>query len=329
MVFRAFISCRFPVDEDIRAISQMLGGEFTPYISEEPKIGNLAHSIREKIRQADCLVAIAKNASSSFMQNEIAMAYGMGKPVVAIYHEEVVVDGILPSLCTWVSFKDLRDCSEKIPHLKRVLIDKLNSDFLLSGGPEELFTSFSKLGILGVYPSRGNALNDFFRFWKTAKEIVIVGSTLEGFRKGFGIDPRELLGEKLQGSSDVRIRILLTHPDFIAFREKQERAEISKELEHCRKELAAIKDQAKAGDRLMWRFFRGAPTCFMIAADDFMVLNPYLYMQSAIFNFSLILKNTDSELDIYKRYKKYHFEHAWTHSELTSEESELPDSGGK
>ncbi|HKH44545.1 MAG TPA: hypothetical protein VKM72_07770 [Thermoanaerobaculia bacterium] len=325
MRFRAFISCRFPVHDDVRAIANMLEGEFEAYISEEPKIGVLAYALKDKIAESDCLVVIAldSDGDSAFVQGEIAMAHTLGKPVVAICREGVEIGGILPQLCTWATFKDLRDCSVQIPRLKEEIIGKLSSAFLIPGGPQALLASASKLGILGVYPSRAAAFLEFFRFWEQGHEISIVASTLEGFRKGLGIDPRELLGKKLQASADTKIRLLLTHPEFISYREKQEGAEngvIKSELKRCRQELVKIRKSHRARERLTWRFFKGAPTCFMIATGDFMLLNPYLYMQPGIFNFSLLLRNTGSDIDIYRRYKKYHFEDAWAHPTLSAED---------
>ena len=234
-----------------------------PYISDEPKVGNLAYALKERLQEADCLVVIAKDVDSPFIQNEIALAYGMGKPIAAIYHESVEVRGILPLLCTWVTFKNLQDCSPQVARLKDELAAKLEAGYVIPGGPESLLTSATSLGILGVYPNRAAAFNDFARFWERENEISIVASTLEGFRKGIGIDPRELLMDKLKNVEETRMRILLTHPDFISFRERQERVEIRKELDHCRKELREIHERSDAGDRLTWRFFQGAPTCFM------------------------------------------------------------------
>ena len=327
MMFRAFLSCKFPVHEDVHAIARMLETEFTAYISDEPKIGSLPYLIKEKISEADCLIAIAIDGDSPFIQNEIAIAYALGKPIAAICKAGVEFRGILPDLCTWISYNDLRDCIPEIPRLKQELLNKLSSAYLIPGGPENLLVSATAFGMLGVYPSRATGFHQFMRFWDREKDIAIVASTLEGFRKGIGLDPSELLGDKLRDQRDSRIRILLTHPDLVSNREQQEKIRkdsISLELHNCREQLFEIQRVCSAGDRLTWKFFKGAPTCFMIAAGDFMLLNPYLYMQSAIFNFSLIVRNTKSKLDIYNRYKKYHFELAWNDSGLASSEAETP-----
>jgi hypothetical protein len=304
----------------------MLEGEFTPYISEEPKIDSLPRALNDKISQADCLIVIAVDGVTPFIQNEVGMAHALGKPIAAICRKGVEVGGILLHSCAHVIFENLHDCAAKIPDLKAELLSKLRSSFLVPGGPEALLESATRLGVLGVHPSRATAFHGFLRFWEQARDVAIVSSTLEGFRKGLGIDPRELLGEKLQSNPEATIRILLTHPDFISYRERQEGIEegsIKDELQRCHRELLKIWERYRAGKRLAWRFFKGAPTCFMIASEDFMLLNPYLYMQAGYFNFSLILRNTRSRLDIYRRYKEYHFEEAWNHPELSIESTAL------
>jgi hypothetical protein len=219
-----------------------------------------------------------------------------------------------------LTYKNLQDCSKQIPDLKKALIDQL-SKYRLPGGPDKLLTDLGRLGILGLYPDRASGFRQFLRFWDIEDDIAIAGSTLEGFRKALGVDPRKLLEKKLRGSPKSRIRILLTHPSLISYREKQEEAKqgaIGAELAESQRQLVSIRQNCKAGDRLAWKFFRGAPTCFMISAGDYMLLNPYLYMQSAIFNFSLIVWNTGSDFDIYNRYDEYHFERAWANSKLSS-----------
>lgn len=322
--FRAFLSCHLPANNEVKSIANMLEREFEPYICDEPQPGQLPEILTNKIRECDCLIVVALDSDSAFIQNEIGTALALGKPVAAIIREGVQLGGILRYLCTSITYVTLEDCLARIPSLKDNLIAKLTSGFSIRGGPQGFLASADELGLLGVYHSRAAAFQDFFRFWKQGTDIAIVASTLEGFRKGLGLDPRELLGEKLR--SRARIRILLTHPDFISYREQQEgtaKGSIKKELKRCHKELFTIRDIHAAEERLTWRFFRGAPTCFMIATDEFMLLNPYLYMQPALFNFSLVARNTGSELDIYGRYMRHHFEAAWNHPSLSLRKQEL------
>lgn len=329
MRYRAFISCRFPVDAKVRAIAEMLRDEITPVFSEAPKIGNLAFNLKQQIQDADCVIVIATDDCSPFVQNEIGMAYALGKPTAAIKARAVKLDGIQQYLSTWLTFSTLADCARQISGLKQTLLNELSSRFLIPGGPDTLLSDLTRLGILGCYPDRASAFRQFLRFWDDETEIAIVGSTLEGFRKCLGVDPRKLLARKLRSNPRTTVRVLLTHPDFVTYRETQEAAPpgiIASELRQTDAELARIQRDCGAGNRLAWRFFRGAPTCFMIMAGDCMLLNPYLYMQAAIFNFSLVVRNTGSEYDIYNRYKEFHLDNAWAHERLAVTLSSPPKS---
>jgi hypothetical protein len=322
MRFKAFISCRLPVTEEVRAITEMLRDEVQPLISDAPKIGNLAYNLKQQIQEADCLIVVATEGEySPFVQNELGMACALGKPITAICKDTVKVTGIQEYLTSWITFHDIIDCAKQIPDLKRTLLTELSSRFLVAGGPDGLLDNLNQLGILGVYPDRASAFRQFLRFWNDENEVVIVGSTLEGFRKCLGVDPRKLLGHKLKNSPKSYIKILLTHSQFVSHRERQEDARegsIKSELAESHRQLSSIRQNCNAGERLTWRYFKGSPTCFMVSAGDFMLLNPYLYMQPGIFNFSLIVRNTGSDFDIFNHYKEFHFESAWSHQELST-----------
>jgi hypothetical protein len=325
MAIQAFISCRFPADEDVKTICEMLQPEVSPYVSQDVKLGSLPHRLRERISSADCLLAIlTEKGSSSFVQNEVGIAFALNKPIFAIYEESVDVAGIQPYLSTFIKYKkdQLTSIARDIASLKVTAATEISSREI-AGAPEELLESLNKNGVQGIYSDRATAFRVFNRVWQREQSIRIVGSTIEGFKRGIGIEAREILLPKLIRDKEATIHILLTHASFGKLREGPEGEQegyITNQIETTTRTLEEIRKEKLVGERLKWRYFKGAPTCFMIMAGNFMLLNPYLYMQAAYFNFSMIVKDTNSPFDIYNHYRQYHFQKAWDSTMLTSEE---------
>lgn len=325
MTVNAFISCRFPIDKDVEKICSMLEPDIVPYISTDVKIGSLPHRLREKIGIADCLIAILTEAgSSAFIQNEVGIAFALNKPIFAIYEQSVDVSGIQPYLSTFIKYdgKDLAASAKQISSLKITAITAIASREI-SGGPEELLEYLTQSGIQGIYPDRATAFRVFMPIWDREGSIRIVGSTIEGFKRGVGIDASELIQSKLEKNPSATIFIILTHASFARYREQPEgepEGYITGQVRRTTEMLQHVAKNTQSGERLKWKFFKGAPTCFMIMAGNFMLLNPYLYMQSAHFNFSMIIKNTNSPFDIFNHYKTYHFQRAWDAQELCTDD---------
>lgn len=330
MPIQAFISCRFPPSGTVDTICKMLQPDVVPYISRDVKEGSLPYRLREKIAAADCLIAIlTEEGSSAFIQNEVGIAFALHKPIFAIYEDRVDVKGIQPYLSTFIKYSSsaLSELANDVLSLKEAITTAVAAREI-SGSTEELLENLSSNGVLGIYPDRSTAFRVFVTLWKQEQNIRIVGSSIEGFKRGIGIEARELLMSKLKDDDAASIRILLTHSSFAKYRESQENeidSYIVAQIRATSSMLLDVREKTKAGNRLQWRFFKGAPTCFMIGAGNFMLLNPYLYMQPAYFNFSLIVKNTKSPFDIFNHYTQYHFQHAWDHKGLTTESSGLDD----
>ncbi len=330
MSIQAFISCRFPLNKIVETICDMLQPNILPYVSKDVKEGSLPHRLREKIATADCLIAIlTEEGSSAFIQNEVGIAYALHKPIFAIYENSVDVKGIQPFLSTFIKYSSgsLSELATDVLSLKEAITTAVAAREI-SGSTEELLENLSSNGVLGIYPDRSTAFRVFDRLWSQEQNIQIVGSSIEGFKRGIGIEARELLMSKLKGNKNSTIKILLTHASMAKYRESQENeidGYIVAQIRATSSMLNDIKEQAAAGERLRWRFFKGAPTCFMICAGNFMLLNPYLYMQPAYFNFSLIVKDTKSHFDIYNHYTQYHFQRAWDSQILSTETSGIDD----
>ena len=323
MAIQAFISCRFPPDDSVKRICTMLQPEIVPYISRDVKLGSLPIRLKEKISKADCLIAIlTKEGSSAFVQNEVGIAFALNKPVFAIYEGSVDVQGIQPYLSTFIKFDGKNEASiaEDILSLKTEISERVASTEL-TGSPQEILDQLHENGVMGIYPDRATAFRAFLTIWDREPEISIVGSTIEGFKRGIGIDVRQFLISKLKESDGSKIKILLTHPSVATYRGKQEQeldGHVINQIRSTDELLKKVSQITKAGERLQWKFFNGTPTCFMIMAGSFMLLNPYLYMQPAYFNFSMIVKDTKSVFDIYNHYKENHFRKAWESDSLVT-----------
>ena len=331
MPIQAFISCRFPVEDTVETICQMLQPDIVPYISRDVKFGTLPHKIRERIAASDCLIVVITEAGSSdFVQNEVGIAFALGKPIFAIYEQRIDVAGIQPYLSTYVKYRseNIGGITTDVLSLKTAIGAEISSREL-GGSPEELLELLSRNGILGIYPDRSTAFRVFEPIWEREQDIKIVGSSTEGFKRGIRIEARELLAGKLaKGDTASTVQILLTHSSFAEYREAQEReldGYIVAQIRATDQMLQDLQKRTDAADRLQWRFFKGAPTCFMIIAGNFMLLNPYLYMQPAYFNFAMIVRDTKSPFDVYSHYSQYHFQRAWDDPSLTTPDSGLND----
>lgn len=194
---------------------------------------------------------------------------------------------------------------------------------------KERLDNMNTNGLVSIHQDRSAAFGVFYPIWCSEPHIRIVGSSLEGFKRGIGIGVEELLRPKLEESEPKRskMQIILTHADVARSREEQEGEEAEYILHQIRattRLLKGLRESTKADDRLQWKYFHGAPTCFMIIAGDYMLLNPYVYMQPAYFNFSMIVKKTKkSVFDIYSRYELYHFTKAWNNLKLCVDDSGL------
>ncbi len=330
MAIKAFISCRFPPSDTVNTLCNMLAPEISAYVSKDVKPGSLPQRLKEKIAARDCLIVIiTEEGSSAFVQNEVGMAFALNKPIFAIYHKSVDVAGIQPFLSTFIQYSsdDLSAIAGEIGSLKVAASAEIASREI-AGAPEELLENLSTNGVQGIYPDRATAFRVFTRLWDREHDIRIVGSTIEGFKRGIGLEARDLIIPKLEGDDKSRVRILLTHASVAGQRERAEKEPegyIVAQVRATTEMLEEMRKRSECGDRLQWKYFQGAPTCFMIIAGSFMLLNPYLYMQAAYFNFSMIVKDTESAFDVYNHYREYHFQRAWDSNILTSED---PGFGG-
>lgn len=184
----------------------------------------------------------------------------------------------------------------------------------------ELLQDMDRLGIRGVYRNRHEALAAFAPFIATAQSICITSSSLLGIRVAAPDDVPTALREK---AGEVPFRILMTDPAFSKLREEQEdrlpgtiKGEIHESVRQAIR-WGVSKDSI--------RFFRGAPTVFMICTPERMVVNGYTYSTEAYktFAFSCAPTSDRSARDVYRQYKESHFDQPWDKG--ISVDEALPD----
>jgi len=179
----------------------------------------------------------------------------------------------------------------------------------------------NELGLVGIYPNRGEALGHFVtpleREIRSGGRLWIVGSSLKGFcTQTIGrIDAVKAVSQALAASCDVRV--LCTHPTQADARAEQEGRKFGAIYLEISVSLANLKEAGLRRQNV--RFSKGAPTVFGICTSDHMLLNPYPYGNEAFLNFSMIVKKTFKD-GIFNRYLQDHFEKSWISGEEVSED---------
>jgi hypothetical protein len=180
----------------------------------------------------------------------------------------------------------------------------------------------TELGVVGAYSNRKDAIESaFYRVMREEDEgIDIVGSTIFGLRGN-----RDATFEKMMellrtkhANSRFHLRILMTHWEFIAFRQDQEKTEKNVARYVISGELRDAVDVIKAnGLEGCLKFYRGSPTCFTIVArgQRQMLLNPYPYQAEAYNSWCIIARDTPG--GIYSRFVQAHVEGPWQNTNLT------------
>jgi hypothetical protein len=127
--FKAFLSCSFSREdrEIIDYFKKLIQAfDIEPLVYDYQEVGRLGDKIKENITKSDCLIAIVTRRkkvldsdhwiSSNWIQQEIAMAHGYGKPIAIFVEEGVAIDGLIAMEERRETFTraDLRKGSEKI-----------------------------------------------------------------------------------------------------------------------------------------------------------------------------------------------------------------------
>jgi transcriptional regulator with XRE-family HTH domain len=169
-----------------------------------------------------------------------------------------------------------------------------------------LLQVIDEMGIRGVYYSRAEALAGFCPFIQQASSICVTASSFLGIRAVAHERVSTLLQER---AAEVDFSILMTHPDVSKWREKQEgrrSGSIKIEIEETVETLKrwGVKDENI-------RFYRGAPTVFMIYTPTRMILNPYTYETEGYRTLTLEVAPTGNPNDVFSQYRDNHFRKPW------------------
>ena len=177
----------------------------------------------------------------------------------------------------------------------------------------DTFQQQSLYGIEGLFLSGGstflNRMIDIIQ--KEKKDIVIVSASMKGlFEKHEFINV--ILNALKQG---VRVDILLSHPEFLYTRNYQEHrsfGDLEAEFFYSLKIiLNSVHTDAAFSKNMRIRVYRGAPTMFMLATSEVMIISPYTHTYSA-YEWPCFLISRESPL--FEKYYSSHFMRAWDSS---------------
>jgi transcriptional regulator with XRE-family HTH domain len=173
-----------------------------------------------------------------------------------------------------------------------------------------LLQAMDKMGMRGVYPNRSEAM-EAFSSWLEKEEnyITIVSSSFVGVMRTASQNVSELLKTKVKKVKSFQI--LMTHPEVSKWREDQEgraSGSIEKEILETVENLVN-----KWGvDEENIKFYRGAPTVFLLLTSQRMLLNPYTYQTEAFKTVTFEVAPTPLNKDsIYNQYFEHHFRRPW------------------
>ncbi len=190
------------------------------------------------------------------------------------------------------------------------------------GHASRLIAQTAEMGLVSIYPNRLEAIeNEFYQtMLEESSGISIVGSTifgLHGYRNVQLANIVNVLQEKAR-KPEFELRLLLTHWNFISYRQDQEKTEkniaryvISKELKQ------AVDLLREAGLENSVRFYRGSPTCFTILCEGqkVMLVNPYAYEREAFNSWTVVFR--EASQGIFTNFKSAHIDQPWRNEQLT------------
>lgn len=154
---RSFLSCSFDAqDQEVfewfRKMMDAL--EFDVLSGEEPTIRSLPEMVRERIRSSQAFVGVLTRRDKiegsdewfppTWVRDEVAMAYSLGKPVAIFAEEGVRVDGIVPQLTKYEIWRRA-DLGRAAPTVVRYLLVLRNG----ISPPEDLSGDLATIRALG------------------------------------------------------------------------------------------------------------------------------------------------------------------------------------
>jgi transcriptional regulator with XRE-family HTH domain len=167
-----------------------------------------------------------------------------------------------------------------------------------------LLQKIDVMGIRDVHPTRSEALTSFLPFLESEQSsICIVASSFLGVTR---VAPEQVATVLSEKATEVKeFKILMTHPEMSQWREKQEgRAPGSIELE-IRESVKLLESWGVRSENI--KFWRGAPTIFLLFTPERMLANPYTYQTEAFKSVTVEIAPTKSRDDVFSQYSMNHF----------------------
>jgi len=184
------------------------------------------------------------------------------------------------------------------------------------------------LGVDAILRNRSEAFHLFVDYLRSEvhqsgpkSRLWIIGSSLQGFDV---VASTITIWDAIDAAVPSGcLRVLLTAPEVSHFREKPE----DRIPGQIKGEIGVALNKLLESHRIPAEFIRlypGSPTVTAIATSTHMFLNPFPYGLSSFHCFSLIVRKTSDETDIYNQYIAAHFEKGWKLSRpLTQEDIAL------
>ncbi len=218
----------------------------------------------------------------------------------------------------------IKDASHQLGILEQIQsrLDGIEHKAEAMVAASKLLQQTSDLGLVNIYATRMDAFEDaFFEVMqREEKGIDVVGSTLFGLKGHHHVTHERvlvLLREKSK-RENFRLRLLLTHWDYISHRQDQEKTEKNITRYVISKELSEAVEVLKShGLTDCVRFYRAAPTCFTVVCrgQGLMLVNPYPYQKEAYNSWTAIFSQTGQRA-VYDVFSEAHFDQPWNNDEL-------------
>ncbi len=272
--------------------------------AHKPQLMDEDAAHREAVREFGLRLKETR-AHLDFTQEEFAKHLGVKRQTLSSWEQGVTT----PDVETVMRLKNM--AKDKVP----VDLGELLGEVRLDSGktplsfPIRLLQTFEMLGIRNAYRSRTDALAAFYAVLeRESRSLSIVCSSFLGVLR---VAPQRVADLLRQKSETLRWQILMTHPDFSRWREKQEirtEGSIAKEIWESVDTLT--KDWGIDEESI--KFYQGAPTVFMLFTPERMLLNPYTYAAEAFKTLTLEIARSENADDIYSQYVVNHFERSWS-----------------
>lgn len=282
-------------------------------------------SMEAKIREVDAELALAESATGQSPR----------EPARSI--DDIMSDILLLTQENSRTLQAVKEQVSSLPNVSLSVSDELVRTVMRE--ERQLLGPLEKLGIVGLYTFRGEALVAFAphiraeidraRMGKRAR-LWFVATSLKGYfyLGGPAFRARDLLHEAAaQPTLDLRIALL--DPNQTALRGGQEHENTSEDISNdVHAAIHALKQLQVPIETV--RLYSGSPTMFGIATSTHMLLNPYPYGEEAHKSFTFIVHNTPTDDDVYSQYEMAHFKHAWEDgASLPVSSDEASDETGK